>query len=121
MVDDCTRYRWFRPLKKKSQALKEVKSFIPAFRNAYGVTVSKFRSDGGGEFVAMKPYFEEEGIQWETSVPDNQSQNGVSERSIRTVVEKARCHERHRVKSYGCGLTRIDCLRKKGVYLTVLI
>ena len=90
IVDDCTRYRWFRPLKKKSQALKEVKSFIPAFRNAYGVTVSKFRSDGGGEFVAMKPYFEEEGIQWETSVPDNQSQNGVSERSIRTVVEKAR-------------------------------
>ena len=90
MVDDCTRYRWFQPLKKKSQALDKVKSFISAFRNAYGVTVSKFRSNGGGEFIAMKPYFEEEGIQWETSVPDNQAQNGVSEHSIQTVVEKAR-------------------------------
>ena len=59
MVDDCTRYRWFQPLKKKSQALDKVKSFISAFRNAYGVTVSKFRSNDVGEFVVIKPYFEE--------------------------------------------------------------
>ena len=90
IVDDFTRYKWFRPMAKKSQALKEVKAFITAFRNNHNVTVSKFRSDGGGEFVAMKAYFEEEGIQWEVSVPDNQAQNGVSERSVRTVVEKAR-------------------------------
>ena len=62
--------------------LNKVKNFISAFRNTYGVTVSKFRSNGGGECVAMKPYFKEEGIQWETSVPDNQAQNGVSKHSI---------------------------------------
>ena len=30
---------------------------------------------------------------------------------------KQQCHERHRVKLYGCGLMRINCLRKKGIYL----
>ncbi|CAA9497612.1 MAG: hypothetical protein AVDCRST_MAG96-1805, partial [uncultured Segetibacter sp.] len=33
IMDDFTRYKWFRPMTKKSQALKEVKAFITAFRN----------------------------------------------------------------------------------------
>ena len=77
------------PLRTKDEALFKFKELVNILRNQ-GLLVEYFRSDDGGEFRAMQPYFKEQGIQWEPSAPYAQQQNGVSERSIRTVLEKAR-------------------------------
>ena len=51
------------------------------------------RSDGGGEYDNndFKTHLEEKGVKHEMSCPYTPSQNGVSERSNRTVMEAARC------------------------------
>ena len=89
LTDDFTRWRWMFPLRTKDEALSKVKEVVNALRNQ-GLSVEDFRSDDGGEFRGMLPYFKEQGIQWEMSAPKAPEQNGVAERSNRTILEKAR-------------------------------
>jgi len=77
------------PLRTKDEALSKVKELVKTLRNQ-GLSVEYFRSDDGGGFRAMQSYFKEQGIQWEISAPYAQQQNGVAERSNRTILEKAR-------------------------------
>lgn len=51
-----------------------------------------FRSDNGGEYMSSRfdKYLADRGITHQTTVPYNSHQNGVSERAIRTLTEKAR-------------------------------
>ena len=58
--------------------------------NPYEPSLDPCRSDDGGEFRAMQCYFKEQRIQWETSAPYAQQQNGVADRSNRTILEKDR-------------------------------
>ena len=89
LTDDLTRRRWMFPLRTKDEALSKVREIVNTLRNQ-GLSVEYFRSDDGGEFRGMQSYFKEQGIQWETSAPYAQQQNGVAERSNRTILEKAR-------------------------------
>ena len=60
--------------------------------NQFGRAIKKLWSDNDGEFDSqeVKSWMQEEGIQWEPSVAYAPEQNGVSERSNRTLLEKAR-------------------------------
>jgi transposase InsO family protein len=89
LTDDYSRMRWVWPLRKKDGAASKVKELFAMLRNQ-GLTVEYFRSDNGGEFRALVPYFKEHGIQWEPSAPYAPQQNGVAERGNRTILEKAR-------------------------------
>ena len=56
-------------------------------------SICRFRCDNGtGEYSnrLFKDFLSTDGICFEPSAPYTQSQNGVSERAIRTIVEKAR-------------------------------
>ena len=93
VVDDCSRYRWVRMLRNKSDAENEVCALIEAVeREKAPAKVSVFRSDGGGEFItaSLKEFFKQRGIKPEKSAPYSQFQNGVAERSIGIIDECAR-------------------------------
>lgn len=58
----------------------------------FGVKISRFRSDNGGEYTskAMRSFCASKGIKMELTVPYTPEQNGICERMNRTLVEKAR-------------------------------
>lgn len=91
-TDDYTRFRWWYPLKSKSEAFGKLLELLAMIKNQEGLTLKKLRSDNGGEFdsKAVKLFLQQQGIQWEPTVPYAPDQNGVSERSNRTLIEKAR-------------------------------
>ena len=62
------------------------------FHNRGGYRVVTLRSDNGGEYMSSRfdKYLADRGITHQTTVPYNSHQNGVSERAIRTLTEKAR-------------------------------
>ena len=55
------------------------------------------RSDNGGEYCSKEfdRYFSEYGIRREKTVPRTPQENGVSERTNRTIKEHARCMRLH--------------------------
>ena len=62
------------------------------FHTRGGYTVTKFRTDNGGEYTSSQflDFLKNRGIVHQTTVPYNSHQNGVSERAIRTITEKSR-------------------------------
>jgi transposase InsO family protein len=95
-IDDCTRMTWAYFLKTKSsmEVTKVFREFRASVETATGLRIQRFRSDNGkGEYdnKEFKGILSSAGISFEPSAPYTQNQNGVSERKIRTVIEKARC------------------------------
>ena len=90
-TEDYTRFCWWEPLQKKSQAFSKLQAFNVMAKNQFGKAIRKLWSGNGGEFNSQeaKSWMQEEGIQWELSVAYTPEQNGVSERSNRTLLEKA--------------------------------
>ena len=87
-IDDATRYVTVHFLKRKDEAAKQVKEYL-----TYLKTQEKFpkaiRIDRGSEFLNqnLKPWFNENGLEIQTTAPYSPSQNGVAERMNRTLVE----------------------------------
>jgi hypothetical protein len=94
-IDDSSRLAWVYFLKHKNSAevLQAFKEFKAAAENKSGFSIKRFRCDNGrAEYdnSDFQTLLKADGISYEPSAPYTQHQNGVSERSIRTVVEKAR-------------------------------
>ena len=94
-VDDDTHYVWVFFLRTKSseEILQVFRQFKALVEKSTGLSIARFRCDNGkGEYDnhQFKYFLAESGISFEPSAPYNQDQNGVSERMIRTIIEKAR-------------------------------
>jgi transposase InsO family protein len=65
--------------------------FVARIQTETGELFSSFRTDNGGKYVsnAFKEYLEENGIRHETCAPNTPEQDGVSERSNRTIMESS--------------------------------
>ena len=91
-VDDMTRMRAAYALKKKSDAIEALKLYEKTVAQASNLRIKRLRSDNGGEFTSAE--FAEfcvlRGIQQEFTAPHSPSQNGVAERSWRTIFDMAR-------------------------------
>lgn len=96
-TDDVSRYRIFRALKKKSDAADELKSILSKtnseLRQRHGRRVKRLTIDGGRDWGlnTLQEFAAKEEIEVIISAPNNQYQNGVSERGIRFVQDAARC------------------------------
>ena len=96
IVDDYTRYMTVYPIATKAAVPVCISEFILKaerfFHNRGGYRVVTLRSDNGGEYMSSRfdKYLADRGITHQTTVPYNSHQNGVSERAIRTLTEKAR-------------------------------
>jgi hypothetical protein len=89
-TDDYSGYHFSYLLKHKNDATAALKLFIADAR-PYG-DVRVIRSDGGTEFTgsSFKQVLVDNGIKHETSAPYSPHQNGVAERTWRTVYNMAR-------------------------------
>ena len=89
--DDCSSKKYVYFLRTKDQALEAFKTCLAEVAAAGHKTV-RLHSDKGGEFWndEFAKFCAEKGIKQTSSSPHSQAQNGVSERSWRTIFEMAR-------------------------------
>ena len=101
LVDDHSRYKWVYLLKRKSDALGQVRKFVSsinAIANRGKVSksqiVGSLHTDNAGELISkeFKEYLDEELIDSSTCPPHVHQLNGVAERAIRTIMENTRSH-----------------------------
>lgn len=93
LVDDYSRMTFVFMLKHKNEVFDRFCSFKSFVENQTGLKIKTFRSVNGIEFCSnkFKEFFERHGIQHQTSISYTPQQNGLAERTIRTITEKARC------------------------------
>ena len=94
-IDDITRMPWVYFLKGKGheETLEAFQTFKASAEKASGHSIRRFRCDnGGGEYdnQYFTDFLKVAGISYKPAAPYTKNQNGVSERKIRTVVERAR-------------------------------
>ena len=90
VIDDATRTRFPIVLKTKDEICDELPKVINRIETETGRPVKALRTDDGGEYERLQPYLDQKGIVREKSAPYAQDQDGVAERSIRTILERAR-------------------------------
>lgn len=92
-VDDFTRMTFIYFLKAKSEALSYFKEFKSMVENSQNKKIKFLRTDQGREYCSkeFEDFLKNEGIVHQKTNPYTAEQNGLSERSNRTIVERARC------------------------------
>lgn len=92
-IDDKTRYTEVAMLKNKSDVFKAFQEYKSKAEKLTGQLITKLRTDNAKEYLSKEftSYLKSEGITRELSVAYTPQQNGVAERSNRTLVEMARC------------------------------
>nr|GEU40863.1 hypothetical protein [Tanacetum cinerariifolium] len=92
IVDDYYRFTWVKFLRSKDEAPDFIIKFLKMIQVRIKVPVRRIQIDNGIEFVnkTLRKYYEEVGISHETSVARSSQQNGIVERSNRTLIEAAR-------------------------------
>ncbi|GKA37003.1 retrovirus-related pol polyprotein from transposon TNT 1-94 [Tanacetum coccineum] len=91
IVDDYSRFTWFKFLRSKDEALYFIIKFLKMIQVRLQVTVRRIRTDNKTEFVnkSLREYYEKIGISHETYVAGSPQQNGVVERRNHTLIEAA--------------------------------
>jgi hypothetical protein len=92
-TDDFTRMTHIYPLRKKSSAevLEKFREYKPEVEKQTGRVIKRLRTDGGGGYEKwMGAHLKGSGIIHETTAPYSPDQNGIAERSNRTIMERVR-------------------------------
>ena len=87
IVDHFTKYVWLFPMKFKSDTLPIFTKFKAMIENYFSTPIVTLYSDGGGEFLGLKPFLEKHGIQHLLTPPYTPQHNAPAERRHRHVVE----------------------------------
>ena len=91
-IDDFSRHAWVTFLRNKNDTFTTIRTFVDRIQNQYGVTIKKFFSDNGGEYIdeRIENFMGECGIDLLKSPAYEPESNGVAERFNKTIVTKAR-------------------------------
>lgn len=91
-IDDFSRKIFVYFLKSKDEVFPTFKNFQALVENQTNHTIKVLRTDNGGEYInkQFEEYLKLKGIRHQLTVPHTPEQNGVAERTNRTIVEKAR-------------------------------
>lgn len=92
-IDDYSRMTHIYFMKNKSEAFQCFRNYTAKVENLHNRKIKALRSDNGSEFCSneFQNFLKQKGIVHQKSNPYTPEQNGLSERFIRTAVEKARC------------------------------
>jgi len=92
-VDDFSRKTFGYMIKHKSEVFVKFKLFKALVENQLERKIKCLRSDNGGEYIdsEFKNFLAVNGIKHQTTIPRTPQWNCVSERTLRTISEKARC------------------------------
>ncbi|GJS51377.1 retrovirus-related pol polyprotein from transposon TNT 1-94 [Tanacetum coccineum] len=82
IVDDYSRYTWTLFLRSKDETPEVLKEFLTMIQRNLQAPVISVRTDRGTKFLnkTLHAFFNEEGIEHQTSTPRTPEQNGVVER-----------------------------------------
>jgi len=96
-VDDFTHFMTVKFLTAKSEAHDALEAYVAEMERQTGARIKVLRSDRGGEFTsdAIALMLRKAGIRHQLTAPYTPQQNGVAERAVRTLTEKARCMLKH--------------------------
>ena len=87
-TDDFSRGTWAYPMKTKGEALECLKRFYTFIKRQFGAEIKRILTDNGRELRPIAYYLERQGGLFETSAPYSKEQNGLSERTIRTLKDR---------------------------------
>ncbi|GKA12336.1 retrovirus-related pol polyprotein from transposon TNT 1-94 [Tanacetum coccineum] len=92
IIDDYYRYTSTLFLRSKDETPEVLKDFLTMIQRNLQALVISVRTERGTEFLnkTLNAFFEQEGIEHQTSTPRTPEQNGIVERRNRTLVEAAR-------------------------------
>ncbi len=87
ITDSCTSLKWVLMTKLKSEIFKKFADWAAHTEIRTGHIIFDIRSHGGGEFdnAAFKNWLERRGGKFCMTAPDSSHQNGVAERTNRTI------------------------------------
>ena len=90
-LDDHTRYGMMFFLKHKDEMFDTFKTYEAWAEHQTGWKLKTIHTDRGSEFLSkeQKRYFQEQGIEHQTSMPYSPQQNGRAERFQQTIINKA--------------------------------
>lgn len=91
-VDQFTHYCVTYLIKNKSDTFLVFKDYVAKCEAHFNLKIVHLYCDNGGEYLSseMKFYCVEKGISYHLTVPRTPQLNGVSERMVRTITDKAR-------------------------------
>jgi hypothetical protein len=92
VMDEVSKYSWVEFLKLKSQATSRLIALITRLQTQYGITIKRFHSDGGGEFInnELQEFFTKQGTFASSTTANTPEHNGLIERNHRTLFTIAR-------------------------------
>ena len=90
--DDYSNYRTIYTIKRKSEVSDKLLEFVNKLKRETGKDIKILRTDNGSEYIngKVEQIVKKFGMKHERTVVYTPEQNGVSERSNRTIVEMAR-------------------------------
>ena len=93
VVDEHTHHHWVEFLRKKSDAFPRLQRWKLQAERETELKLKCLKSDGGKEFGsnAFKEWLAADGVVHEMSAPYEHEQNGVAERAIQNVSQRAMC------------------------------
>ena len=91
-TDDATRVRWVVSFKEKGEAYQTTVDFINMVKTQYNRKIKRLRMDNGKEYGGQKliDFAKQNGILLEPTVPYTPEQDGVAERTNRTLLTRVR-------------------------------
>lgn len=89
-VDEFSGYVTVHPIANKSDVLSTFKLFLSRFERKFPCTLHKFHSDQGGDFLALKSFLQESGIEQSFAPAYSPDQHGIVERLNRTIIDGTR-------------------------------
>jgi transposase InsO family protein len=89
-IDEYSRYVMVFAMKRKSDVLGCLKSFLHEFERRQETKIKAVHSDNGGEYTPVAKFATGRGITVHLSAPYAPQANGIAERANRTIFEMAR-------------------------------
>ncbi|CAM6127224.1 unnamed protein product [Calypogeia fissa] len=91
-IDDFSRFRWVTCLTNKLQVFPTLKTFFKAMETQFRCHIAELHIDNGTEFgcTHLEQFLAEVGCKLVQTAPYHHEENGISERSIGVISQKAR-------------------------------
>ncbi|CAM6085896.1 unnamed protein product [Calypogeia fissa] len=91
-TDDFSRFRWVTCLTNKLQVFSALRNFFKAVQTQFRSSIGELHIDNGSEFgrTQLDQFLANEGCKLVPNAPYHHEENGISERSVGVISQKAR-------------------------------
>lgn len=87
-TDDYSRGSWAYAMRWKHEALSKFRQFEAWVHRQFDARIKRFLTDNGREYLPIGTHLESKGVEFDTSPPYCKGQNGLAERTNRTIRER---------------------------------